>query len=62
MMPEEARQKRLENQLELLSLSKKSKHIVAMNSGHFPQLSEPKVVIDTIKDAVQQINEQSITS
>lgn len=29
MMPEEARQKRLDNQLELLSLSSKSQHIIA---------------------------------
>ncbi|MRH43270.1 alpha/beta fold hydrolase [Aquibacillus halophilus] len=62
MMPKEARQERQENQLELLSLSENSKHIVAMNSGHFPQLSEPKVVIDAIKDAVHYIKEQSRTS
>jgi pimeloyl-ACP methyl ester carboxylesterase len=56
MMPEEVRKKRLENQLELLSLSRNSKHIVAEKSGHFPQLSEPTVVIDTIRDCVKQIN------
>lgn len=55
MIPEEARQKRQENQLELLSLSPTSKHIIAEKSGHFPQLSEPKVVIGAIKDAVQLI-------
>ena len=57
MMPEEVRLKRLDNQLELLALSKNSKHIVAGKSGHFPQLSEPRVVIDTIKDCANQINE-----
>lgn len=56
MMPEEARRKRLENQLELLFLSENSKHIVAENSGHFPQLSEPKVVTDAIKNIIRQIN------
>ncbi|MGP4062318.1 alpha/beta fold hydrolase [Halobacillus sp. H74] len=56
MMPEEARRKRLENQLKLLSLSENSKHIVAENSGHFPQLSEPKIVIDATKDIIRQIN------
>jgi pimeloyl-ACP methyl ester carboxylesterase len=56
MMPAEVRKKRLENQLELLSLSRNSKHIVAENSGHFPQLSEPMVVIDTIRDCIKQIN------
>jgi pimeloyl-ACP methyl ester carboxylesterase len=59
MMPEEVRKKRLENQLELLSLSRNSKHIVAEKSGHFPQLSEPAVVIDSIKDCAEQINKTS---
>ena len=35
MMPEEVRKKRLENQVELLSLTRNSKHIVAEKSGHF---------------------------
>ena len=55
MMPEDIRKKRLENQLELLTLSKNSKHIIAGKSGHFPQLSEPSVVIEAIKDCVKQI-------
>lgn len=55
MIPEEARKFRLKNQLELLSLSRYSKHIIAEKSGHFPQLSEPKVVIDTIKECVKDI-------
>ncbi|MDF2681495.1 MAG: alpha/beta hydrolase [Brevibacillus sp.] len=55
MMPEEARQKRKDNQRDLLSLSIRSKHIIAEKSGHFPQFSEPRVVIDTIKDCVAQI-------
>ncbi|MCM3168633.1 alpha/beta fold hydrolase [Peribacillus frigoritolerans] len=56
MMPEEARKKRLENQLELLSLTRNSKHIVAEKSGHFPQLSEPTIVIDSIKECAEAIN------
>lgn len=56
MMPEEIRKKRLENQLELLSLSRNSKHIAAKKSGHFPQLSEPTIVIDSIKDCAEQLN------
>lgn len=55
MMPEEARKIRRENQLELLSLSTNSKQVVAENSGHFPQIAEPRVVIDTIKDCAVQI-------
>ncbi|AJY73665.1 alpha/beta fold hydrolase [Paenibacillus beijingensis] len=57
MMPEEVRKKRLEHQLELLSLSRQSKHIPAEKSGHFPQFSEPRVVIDAIKDCVEQIKQ-----
>ena len=56
MMPKEARKKRLENQLELLSLTRNSKHIVAEKSGHFPQLSEPTIVIDSIKECAEAIN------
>ncbi|WP_286178876.1 alpha/beta fold hydrolase [Bacillus sp. B4EP4a] len=56
MMPEEIRKKRLENQLELLSLSTNSKHIIAEKSGHFPQLSEPTIVIDSIKVCAEAIN------
>ncbi|MDM5358263.1 alpha/beta hydrolase [Peribacillus sp. ACCC06369] len=59
MMPEEVRKKRLENQLELLSLSRNSKHIVAEKSGHFPQLTEPTVVIDSIKDCAEKITNHS---
>lgn len=55
MIPEEVRRKRVNHQLEYLSLSKNSKHIVANNSGHFPQLSEPRVVINTIKDCANQL-------
>jgi pimeloyl-ACP methyl ester carboxylesterase len=56
MRPVEIRKKRLKNQLELLSLSRNSKHIVAKKSGHFPQLSEPTIVIDSIKDCAEQLN------
>ncbi|MBW9234254.1 alpha/beta hydrolase, partial [Leptospira santarosai] len=55
MMPEDIRKKRLANQLELLTISKNSRHIIAEKSGHFPQLSEPSVVIEAIKDCVKQI-------
>ncbi|ANE45476.1 alpha/beta hydrolase [Paenibacillus swuensis] len=59
MMPEEARKQRLANQRELLSLSKYSKHIIANNSGHFPQLTEPALVINTIKECVEQVNHRA---
>jgi pimeloyl-ACP methyl ester carboxylesterase len=59
MIPEEVRKKRLDNQVELLSLSRNNKHIIAQKSGHFPQLSEPTVVIDSIKDCIKQINNKT---
>jgi len=56
MMPKEARKIRIQNQMELLSLSNNSKQIIAKNSGHFPQLTEPNVVIEAIKECAEQIN------
>lgn len=55
MIPEVARTMRRNNQLELLSLSQHSKHVVAEKSGHFPQFSEPKVVVDTIKECAKNL-------
>lgn len=55
MTPAEVRKKRLENQLQYLSLSSKSKHIIAKKSGHFPQLSEPEIVIETITECVREL-------
>jgi pimeloyl-ACP methyl ester carboxylesterase len=59
MVPEEVRKKRLQNQLEYLSLSMQSRHIIAPKSGHFPQLTEPTVVIEAIVDCVKQINKNT---
>lgn len=56
MMPEPVRRKRLEHQLELLSLSRTSKHVPADRSGHFPQFTEPHVVAETIKNCINHIN------
>lgn len=41
--------KRFENQRKLLNLSSDSQLIVAAKSGHFPQMSEPKLVVDAIR-------------
>jgi len=57
MMPEGARQRRLENQKNLLTLSTSSKHIIAEKSGHFPQLTEPRVVIDAIRACIDHVNQ-----
>lgn len=57
LMPKEVQKKRMDHQLDLLSLSRYSKHIIAENSGHFPQLSQPKEVIDTIKECLDQVKQ-----
>ena len=37
-------------QSELVSLSPLGRHVIATRSGHFPQLSEPHLVVETIGD------------
>jgi pimeloyl-ACP methyl ester carboxylesterase len=50
---EKSHDKYAELQAKLLSLSSNSKQIVAENSGHFIIIDRPDVVIDTIKQVVQ---------
>lgn len=52
IMPRRALQARLQHQRELARLSPRSEHVVARGSGHFPQLSEPGVVIETLRRLV----------
>ncbi|MCE4049109.1 MULTISPECIES: alpha/beta hydrolase [Bacillaceae] len=58
LIPKEALKRRQENQLELLTLAKTSKQIIAKNSGHFPQLTDHKIVITTILEAVQNYKDK----
>ncbi|MEH6938673.1 alpha/beta hydrolase [Bacillus sp. JJ664] len=53
MMPEHAIQIRKSNQMYLVQLSNQGKHILATKSGHFPQLSEPELVISAIQECIQ---------
>ncbi|WP_430510625.1 alpha/beta fold hydrolase [Gottfriedia solisilvae] len=53
MMPEHAFQIRRANQMNLVQLSNQGKHILATKSGHFPQLSEPELVISAIQECIQ---------
>ena len=39
-------------QKELATLSSNSKHYIAKGSGHFPQITEPEIVLAAIKDVV----------
>ena len=49
IMPPEALQARLAHQRELARLSPRSEHVLATRSGHFPQLTEPDVVIGALR-------------
>ncbi|CAM4295711.1 alpha/beta fold hydrolase [Paenibacillus tarimensis] len=51
-MPEHAFEIRRKNQLDFLQLSKHSKQIWASRSGHFPQLTEPDLVIQAIRECI----------
>lgn len=53
MMPEHVFQIRKSNQLNLVQLSNQGKHILASKSGHFPQLSEPEVVIQAVRECIE---------
>jgi hypothetical protein len=43
------------NQAKLLSLSQKSKHIIAWNSTHMVPIDEPAVIVDTIHEVVERV-------
>jgi pimeloyl-ACP methyl ester carboxylesterase len=50
IMSEEALEARLSHQRELAMLSSQGRHVLAKKSGHFPQLSEPGVVLDALAE------------
>lgn len=49
LMSEEAARARQAHQCELAHLSPRSEHVIAQQSGHFPQLSEPGVVLAALQ-------------
>ncbi|MBT2291391.1 hypothetical protein J7E73_20150 [Paenibacillus albidus] len=51
-MPKHALEIRSKNQLDLVQLSKHGKQVLATRSGHFPQFTEPELVIQTIRDCI----------
>ncbi|SFE81601.1 Pimeloyl-ACP methyl ester carboxylesterase [Paenibacillus algorifonticola] len=53
MMPEHVMEIRRKNQLGLVQLSTHGHHVLASHSGHFPQLTEPDIVIQTIQKCIQ---------
>jgi hypothetical protein len=48
-----------EMRAELLKMSTRSKHVLAAKSGHFVMLDQPDVVIDAIKELVNQGHEKT---
>lgn len=54
LTPPPALAARAAHQLHLASLSPRGKQIVAARSGHFPQFSEPEVVIQVVREAIER--------
>ena len=53
--PAEVTELRLANQEKLIALSQTSRQFHAAGSGHFPQLSEPNVVVDAVRWVLEQL-------
>lgn len=56
--PRAKKEARMNNQRELLSLSGRGKVTIAKKSGHFPQLSEPDLVVDEINSLLNEISNE----
>ena len=54
-VPASAFQRHVDNQRELVGLSPLGRQVIAASSGHFPQLDEPALVIDAIRDVVDRV-------
>ena len=54
LVPPHALRLRRQHQRELARLSPLGTHIVARRSGHFPQLTQPRLVLDAIRAVVRQ--------
>ncbi|MBW7475801.1 alpha/beta hydrolase [Paenibacillus oenotherae] len=55
MMPEHAFQIRKANQKDLVKLSNQGRHILASRSGHFPQMSEPEIVLQAVQACLNEV-------
>ena len=60
-MPEEVADLRSANQEALLALSLESRHFHAAGSSHFPQLSEPTVVVDAVRWVIERLPQSAAT-
>ena len=52
LVPEGAFRAHADHQRELVELSPQGRHLIAGDSGHFPHLQEPGLVVDAIADVV----------
>jgi pimeloyl-ACP methyl ester carboxylesterase len=55
LLPPDAAQGRRAHQLALARLSPDTEHVVAEGSGHFPQRSEPHLVLDVLERLLQRV-------
>ena len=55
IMPRAFKEARMNHQNDLLRLSGLGRVTVAKNSGHFPQLAEPNLVVDEINSLLNEI-------
>lgn len=54
MMPASIMAIRAKHQLDLVALSPQGNHIPASRSGHFPQMSEPELVVQAVRECVKR--------
>ncbi|HUR90952.1 MAG TPA: alpha/beta hydrolase [Ramlibacter sp.] len=62
IMDEAALEARLSHQHALAHLSKQGEHVIAARSGHFPQLTEPDVVLEALARLVKRSRRAISTS
>ncbi|HYD80690.1 MAG TPA: alpha/beta hydrolase [Paucimonas sp.] len=60
LTPARALEARAEHQRRLASLSPRGKQIMAARSGHFPQFSEPELVVRAVRDVIAAARTESV--
>lgn len=59
LMSAQALKVRRENQMALSTLSRYGEQVIAARSGHFPQFSEPELVVRAIRQVCERVKQQS---
>ena len=60
LVPEASFLTHLECQKKLLELSPLSRQILAEKSGHFPQITEPKLVIEAVEEVLELVKKEHV--